>query len=160
MEEEKEIVNSIEQNILDMERRKRLKEARMFEDNEQAIEDERIKNKRENQSLEQARLERERVAKVEDFETFVFDMIGDLNDLFLLGYKGRLNNALVSKMTELTNKMNNKKKELVGINVVLNPTERNEMRNINTKVKNGMKNVIIPQITKDELKKTKFKSVI
>jgi hypothetical protein len=124
---------------------------------QQNAEDVRIKNKKIAQKNAVDKNEQERKKSVEDFEVFIFDMIASLNELLLLGSRGRIGVGANQILLEMNRTIIEKRKE-ISRSVVLSPEERREFLLANKKIENVMKNVVIPNITKDENKRSRLKS--
>jgi hypothetical protein len=124
---------------------------------QQNAEDVRIKNKKNVQKNVVDKKEQDRKKSVEDFEVFIFDMIASLNELLLLGSRGRIGVGVNQILLEMNRTIIEKRKE-ISRSVVLSPEERREFLLANKKIENVMKNVVIPNITKDENKRIRLKS--
>jgi hypothetical protein len=124
---------------------------------QQNAEDVRIKNKKNVQKNVVDKKEQDRKKSVEDFEVFIFDMIASLNELLLLGSRGRIGVGANQILLEMNRTIIEKRKE-ISRSVVLSPEERREFLLANKKIENVMKNVVIPNITKDENKRSRLKS--
>lgn len=124
---------------------------------QQNAEDVRIKNKKIAQKNAVDKNEQDRKKSVEDFEVFIFDMIASLNELLLLGSRGRIGVGVNQILLEMNRTIIEKRKELMK-SVVLSPEERREFLLAKKKIENVMKNVVIPNITKDENKRIRLKS--
>lgn len=124
---------------------------------QQNAEDVRIKNKKIAQKNAVDKKEQERKKSVEDFEVFIFDMIASLNELLLLGSRGRIGVGVNQILLEMNRTIIEKRKE-ISRSVVLSPEERREFLLAKKKIENVMKNVVIPNITKDENKRIRLKS--
>lgn len=124
---------------------------------QQNAEDVRIKNKKIAQKNAVDKNEQDRKKSVEDFEVFIFDMIASLNELLLLGSRGRIGVGVNQILLEMNRTITEKRKE-ISRSVVLSPEERREFLLANKKIENVMKNVVIPNITKDENKRSRLKS--
>lgn len=124
---------------------------------QQNAEDVRIKNKKIDQKNVVDKKEQDRKKSVEDFEVFIFDMIASLNELLLLGSRGRIGVGVNQILLEMNRTIIEKRKE-ISRSVVLSPEERREFLLAKKKIENVMKNVVIPNITKDENKRSRLKS--
>lgn len=124
---------------------------------QQNAEDVRIKNKKIAQKNAVDKNEQDRKKSVEDFEVFIFDMIASLNELLLLGSRGRIGVGVNQILLEMNRTIIEKRKE-ISRSVVLSPEERREFLLAKKKIENVMKNVVIPNITKDENKRIRLKS--
>jgi hypothetical protein len=124
---------------------------------QQNAEDVRIKNKKIVQKNVVDKKEQDRKKSVEDFEVFIFDMIASLNELLLLGSRGRIGVGVNQILLEMNRTIIEKRKE-ISRSVVLSPEERREFLLAKKKIENVMKNVVIPNITKDENKRIRLKS--
>jgi hypothetical protein len=124
---------------------------------QQNAEDVRIKNKKNVQKNVVDKKEQDRKKSVEDFEVFIFDMIASLNELLLLGSRGRIGVGANQILLEMNRTIIEKRKE-ISRSVVLSPEERREFLLAKKKIENVMKNVVIPNITKDENKRIRLKS--
>lgn len=124
---------------------------------QQNAEDVRIKNEKIVQNNVVDKKEQDRKKSVEDFEVFIFDMIASLNELLLLGSRGRIGVGVNQILLEMNRTIIEKRKE-ISRSVVLSPEERREFLLAKKKIENVMKNVVIPNITKDENKRIRLKS--
>jgi hypothetical protein len=136
-------------------KRKKLEEVDILV--QQNAEDVRIKNKKIVQKNVVDKKEQDRKKSVEDFEVFIFDMIASLNELLLLGSRGRIGVGANQILLEMNRTIIEKRKE-ISRSVVLSPEERREFLLAKKKIENVMKNVVIPNITKDENKRIRLKS--
>jgi hypothetical protein len=84
-------------------------------------------------------------------------MIASLNELLLLGSRGRIGVGVNQILLEMNRTIIEKRKE-ISRSVVLSPEERREFLLAKKKIENVMKNVVIPNITKDENKRIRLKS--
>jgi hypothetical protein len=125
---------------------------------EQETKDLRIKNKKAQIKIDSTSQDQQYNQDVEDFQGMVIDLIGDLNDLLLLAYKGRIGRTNINSLTQFQNKVIGYKKDLNSKLVVLKPNDRQTFLYTNKKIDSVMKNVVIPTISKDESKKERLKN--
>lgn len=125
---------------------------------EQEVENERIRNKKIANQESLSTQESQYNDEVEMFQGMIVDLIGDLNDLLMLAYRGRVGKNMSNQFIKFNNKVIAYKKELNTKNIVLKPNDRQTMLYTNKKLEMAMKSLVIPTMTKDESKKKRLNS--
>lgn len=140
--------------------KKQMKKKLQEEQEQQELDQESLRIQTKRSDLETKKLEQEKVRSesVENIELFLLEMIGDINDMIKLGYKGRYGSNLSTKLLELNNKILQKRKEVAGKNIILNSIERNECLNFSKRLDMNIKNVVLPQSVKDRNKLERMKN--
>lgn len=124
---------------------------------EQEAEDLRIKNKKEGIKKSAVEDLDKYNQDLESFQGMILDLIGDVNDLLMLAYRGKVGKNIVPNLTKISNKVLEYRKNMNNTNLILNAQDRQSMLFVNKKIDNLMKSVVVPMITKDENKKKRLK---
>lgn len=134
---------------------------RLLEDQQQAeqdAEDKRIKDKRAAQSITTANVDQAYQDELEAFQGAIIDLIGDLNDILMLSYKGRIGRNLIPSFNALYLKVGNYKRELGGKLINLKPEDRQHIYTMNKRLEANVKSILIPILTKDKNKQERLKN--
>lgn len=135
---------------------KKLNEEQIAKEQEQ--ENERIKNKKIATQDSLSAQDTQYNDEVEMFQGMIIDLIGDLNDLLMTAYRGRIGKNMSTQFMKFTNKVVVYKKEMNSKLIALKPLDRQTMLYANKKLDMVMKNLVIPTMSKDENKKKRLNS--
>jgi hypothetical protein len=151
-------LKELELEILNNQRSERKRLIKEQQDAIQNTEDVRIKDKRINQSIKETEQGQAYKEELEAFQGAIIDLIGDLNDILLLAYKGRIGRNLIPSFNSLYLKVASYRKDYSNKLIIVKPEDRQSLYSMNKRLEANIKTVLIPILSKDKNKQERLKS--